>query len=80
VLSRHAAVREYQVRQTGAGASVRVVVGASLASDDLVDELRSRLEAAGLPDPEVSVETVDRIERSAVGKRLSFISRPVEPR
>jgi phenylacetate-coenzyme A ligase PaaK-like adenylate-forming protein len=75
VLSRHPGVREYQVRQTDAGAVVSVVVEGTLASTELGEELRSGLRAAGLRDPDVAVEVVDAIERSDVGKRLIFVSR-----
>lgn len=77
VLSRHSGIREYQVRQTGSGAVVRVVVKGALAADELGDELQSRLRAAGVREPVVSVEMVGSIPRSAVGKRLLFVGAPV---
>jgi phenylacetate-CoA ligase len=79
-LARQPDVRDYQVRQTDAGAVVRVVVDGTLAADELGDELRSRLCAAGVQDPEVAVEVVDAIERSGVGKRLLFVSRDAKRR
>lgn len=74
VLSRHPGVREYQVRQTETGAVVRVVTEGPFAAADLEEELRARLGAAGLRQPEVAVEPVAAIERSGVGKRLLFVS------
>lgn len=62
VLSREAGVVEYQVRQTPAGAAIAV----RCASPASLDDLRGRIAAltlAGLDQPQVMVETVDRLER-----------------
>jgi hypothetical protein len=39
------------------------------------DRLVRTLQTAGLPDPEVTVEAVDRLERLAAGKLRQFIPR-----
>lgn len=76
VIGRHTEVRAYEVTQTGSGAVVRVVEGASPVDvaalrGALVDGLRR----AGLPDPEVDVVAVAGLRRTAVGKRRTFVPR-----
>lgn len=73
-ISRHVEVREYEVAQTERGAVVRVVetalpVDVAALRDAIVDGLRH----AGLPTPEVDIVIVDRLRRTAVGKRRTFI-------
>lgn len=75
VLSAHASVADHQVRQTDRGAHVSVVAEGALDVERLRSELRCALDRAGLLDPDVSVEPVDELPRSAVGKRLRFIAR-----
>jgi phenylacetate-CoA ligase len=74
VMTRHAGVRDYQVRQTAGGANVLVHVDESCDLDRLTAELFSALAAAGLPDATVDVNAVDTIPRSRLGKRLFFVS------
>jgi phenylacetate-coenzyme A ligase PaaK-like adenylate-forming protein len=68
-------VRDYEVAQTGRGATVRVV-GDSSPSDitTLRTELEASLRYAGLPDPVVDVTVVDRLPRTAAGKRRRFFA------
>ena len=75
VVSRHATVRDYQVRQTAAGADVLVDTHGTGDLDVLAEELTSALAAAGLLDAAVTVTAVDTIPRSGVGKRLLFVRR-----
>jgi len=68
-------VTEYQIRQTARGVAVRLVTD---RPDDLTgtrERLVRALRTAGLPDPEVSVEAVGRLERLAAGKLRQFIPR-----
>jgi phenylacetate-CoA ligase len=62
-LSRETGVVEYQVRQTpdGAAIAIRCVVPVSL--DGLRDRIVAALALAGLDRPQVTVGTVDRLER-----------------
>ncbi len=68
-------VAEYQVRQTSRGACVKVVTD----RPDELEQVRQRvvrtLGTAGLPDPEVTVQGVERLERLASGKLRQFIPR-----
>jgi phenylacetate-coenzyme A ligase PaaK-like adenylate-forming protein len=75
VISRHDAVRDYQVRQTGTGAEVLVDIAGTCDTDTLARELTSAMAAAGLPDAKVTVTPVDSIPRSRLGKRLLFVAR-----
>ncbi|HYF45911.1 MAG TPA: hypothetical protein VD926_06840 [Acidimicrobiales bacterium] len=74
VLSRHPSVPDHQVRQTQAG--IEVLVAGREPPPGLDAELRAALTAAGLPDPEVRIVSVDTIPRSKLGKRLRFVSLP----
>jgi phenylacetate-coenzyme A ligase PaaK-like adenylate-forming protein len=68
-------VAEYQVRQTSRGACVKVVTD----RPDELEQVRQRvvrtLGTAGLPDPEVIVQGVERLERLPSGKLRQFIPR-----
>jgi phenylacetate-CoA ligase len=75
VITRHDAVRDYQVRQTATGAEVLVDVAGSCDAEALASELTSAMAAAGLPDADVTVTPVDTIPRSRLGKRLLFVAR-----
>jgi phenylacetate-CoA ligase len=66
---------EYQVRQTAHGVCVKVVTDDRGSLDQIRDRLARTLRTAGLPDPEVTVEVVDRLERLAAGKLRQFIPR-----
>lgn len=73
-LGRHLDIRDYEVAQTKHGAVVRVVEGA-IAVDRaaLRGEIADGLRHAGVPTPVVDVVIVDRLPRTAVGKRRPFI-------
>ena len=62
-LSREAGVVEYQVRQTPAGAAIAVRCVAPVSLDGLRARIAAALARAGLDRPQVTVETVDRLER-----------------
>lgn len=68
-------VTEYQVRQTARGACVKVVTDRPEDLDQIRDRLVRTLQVAGLPDPDVTVEAVGRLERLAAGKLRQFIPR-----
>lgn len=68
-------VTEYQVRQTTRGLCVKVVTDRPQALDQIRNRLTQTLERAGLRDPEITVESVDRLERLAAGKLRQFIPR-----
>jgi phenylacetate-CoA ligase len=82
-LSREASIVEYQVRQTPAGAviAIRCSAPASLDSasfDGLRDRIAAGLAGAGLERPEVTIETVDRLERPGGPAKLKrFV--PLDP-
>jgi phenylacetate-coenzyme A ligase PaaK-like adenylate-forming protein len=63
VLSAHAGVIEYQVRQTAPGARIAVRRGGPVDLDRLRDEIADGLRALGVSDPLVEVEAVERLER-----------------
>ena len=66
-------VREYRVRQTERGAEV-TVVGSAPDSEALATRLADGLRAAGLPDPLVTVDVAERIERHPqTGKVRRFV-------
>ncbi len=62
-LSHEAGVVEYQVRQTPAGAAIAVRCAAPVSLDGLRARIAAALALAGLDRPQVTVETVDRLER-----------------
>ena len=66
---------EYQIRQTARGVCVKVVTEHPEGIDQIRDRLVRTLRTAGLRDPEVVVEVVDRLERLAAGKLRQFIPR-----
>ena len=63
-------VREFQVVQEGQALRLRVALrnGSEGAEERLGERLRGRLSELGVPEPKVSVERVDALERSAGGK------------
>jgi phenylacetate-CoA ligase len=63
-------VREFQVVQEGEALRLRVALrnGSDGAEGRLGERVRGRLTDLGVPRPEVSVERVDALERSAGGK------------
>jgi len=68
-------ITEYQVRQTTRGVSVKVVTDRPDRLDQVRERLVRTLRTGGLPDPEVTVEAVGRLERLAAGKLRQFIPR-----
>jgi phenylacetate-CoA ligase len=64
---------EYQVRQTARGLCVKVVTDRPENLDQVQDRLVQTLQRAGLPDAEVTVETVGHLERLPAGKLRQFI-------
>lgn len=74
VISRHQAVCDYQVRQTPAGAEILVVEAGALDLDALARDLRGALATAGLPGGVVTVQVVEALPRTALGKRRLFVS------
>jgi phenylacetate-coenzyme A ligase PaaK-like adenylate-forming protein len=79
VLGTDAAISEYQVRQTPAGAEVLVVGSPSIG---VVEEaLTAALQRHGLADPQIRVDLVSGIERHvATGKLKRFVALPAEAR
>jgi phenylacetate-CoA ligase len=66
---------DYQVRQTPNGAEVLAVGSSDTA--ELAASLVAELGRLGLPDPQVVIRTVDRIQRNAATGKLSrFIALP----
>jgi phenylacetate-CoA ligase len=74
VICAHASVADHQVRQTARGAHVRIVSEGALDLDRLHADLMFALGRAGLTDPDITIEPVDALPRSPVGKRLHFIA------
>jgi phenylacetate-coenzyme A ligase PaaK-like adenylate-forming protein len=68
-------VTEYQVRQTARGASVKIVTDRPDSLDQIRNGVVSVLRTAGLPDPDVTIEGVNRLDRLASGKLRQFIPR-----
>jgi phenylacetate-CoA ligase len=66
---------EYQVRQTPDGAEILAVGSPDTA--ELATSLTAALRRVGLPDPQIQIRTVDRIQRNeATGKLRRFIALP----
>jgi phenylacetate-CoA ligase len=74
VFVKAAEVSEYQVRQTARGIDATVVACAPVDCATLAVRLRDALASAGLPEPTVAVERVDRIARHPeTGKVARFV-------
>lgn len=70
-------VVEYQVTQTRRGAHLRVVAPGGVDEPALAARLAGALRAAGVRDPEVTVETVAAVARHPdTGKSKRFLTRP----
>jgi phenylacetate-CoA ligase len=73
-LGREAAIVEYQVRQTPAGAAIAIRCTAPVSLDGVRDRVAAALARSGLERPQVTVEIVDRLERcGGVAKLRRFI-------
>jgi phenylacetate-coenzyme A ligase PaaK-like adenylate-forming protein len=72
-LSREPGVLEYQVRQTGRGASILVRSAQAFDEAALLREIESGLRGVGLSNPDVSICVVTEIERVGMGKLKRFV-------
>lgn len=67
-------ISEYQVCQTARGAHIAIVASGAIGRDALSATIADELRHLGLADPEVSIDTVDSLERHAQsGKLRRFI-------
>lgn len=77
-LGQQRAIVEYQVRQTARGADIRVRRQGELDEARVVATLRAALAELGLVDAEITITTVDALERQESGKFRRFV--PLPPR
>ena len=76
-LGRRAAIIEYQVRQTSTGAAIGVRCRGAIDLECLSRELEEGLAGLGVERPEVTIDTLDRLERSDGPAKLKrFIPLP----
>ena len=76
-LGRRAGVVEYQVRQTFDGAAIAVRCEAPVDLDGLAHEVEDGLSRIGLEGPLVSVEAVERLDRTNGPAKLTrFVPLP----
>ena len=76
-LGRRAAIVEYQVRQTQSGARIAVRCQARVDLEALAQELEDGLNRLGIEQPEVTIETVDQLERDGGPAKLKrFVPLP----
>lgn len=75
-LGKRAAVVEYQVRQTAAGAEVDVRCQGRLGVVELEAEIAAALAGLGVATPAVRVHVVDRLDRADTGKLKRFVALP----
>ncbi len=71
----HQHLIEYQVRQTARGADISVVTSGAIDTDALASRIEAALRDLGLPEPAVTIATVDRVDRQSTGKLKRFIPR-----
>jgi phenylacetate-CoA ligase len=71
----HQDLFEYQVRQTPRGADISVVTSGAVDTDALASRIEDALRGLGLPEPAVTLATVDRVDRQSSGKLKRFIPR-----
>jgi phenylacetate-coenzyme A ligase PaaK-like adenylate-forming protein len=76
VLAREKDVRAYQVRQTEAGAEVRVQSEKPLHLHAVAQRVASALGRGGVDSPSVTVHRVGEIERGPAGKLRRYVPRP----
>ena len=69
----HQHLIEYQVRQTTRGADITAAVSGAVDTDALERRMERALRDLGLPDPTVTIATVDTIDRQASGKLKRFV-------
>ncbi len=69
----HQHVVEYQVRQTPRGADISAVTSSAVDTDALASRIAGALRDLGLPEPAVTVATVDSIDRQSSGKLKRFV-------
>jgi phenylacetate-coenzyme A ligase PaaK-like adenylate-forming protein len=80
VMVKSRAVTEYQVRQTARGIDVDVVAAGELDTDALAAALAASLRSAGLPQPDVSVRTIDELRpQPEIGKIRRFVPLADQP-
>jgi phenylacetate-coenzyme A ligase PaaK-like adenylate-forming protein len=72
-IGRHLQVQDFDVRQTERGAVVRVVADSVVETAALRDAIVEGLARAGVVEPQVEVEEVEELGRTAVGKRRRFV-------
>lgn len=70
ILGQHRQIREYQVRQTPDGARVLVIVDGSFSLESVARTLAQALAEAGLPDANVTLETVTELPRHPETNKL----------
>ncbi|MDO8388095.1 MAG: hypothetical protein Q7T13_17080 [Polaromonas sp.] len=73
LLGREVNIVEYQVRQTPHGADVAIRCNRPVDTAMLATGMRQALQKLGMHDPQVTVITVDRIERQQSGKLKRFV-------
>jgi phenylacetate-CoA ligase len=67
---------EYQVRQTRRGVAIQAVIEPSVSIESSRQRALAVLDAAGLVDPEVTIDPVDHIDRLPSGKLRQFLATP----
>jgi phenylacetate-CoA ligase len=77
VLTRHASVHDYQIRQKSGGVEVLIQVRGSCDVATVTAQLTAALVAAGVPGATARVAVIDDIPRTPLGKRLHFV--PARP-
>jgi phenylacetate-coenzyme A ligase PaaK-like adenylate-forming protein len=73
VLGRDPRIREYQVRQTPAGAELLLCAPAELPVSAIARQVEAELARIGLPAPHVTAAIVDGFERRGTGKLKRFV-------
>jgi phenylacetate-coenzyme A ligase PaaK-like adenylate-forming protein len=76
VFAEETSVVDYQVRQTELGVSITVVADETAELHRLWTKAVRALQASGLADPDVTVESAERLERGASGKLQTFVPLP----
>ena len=73
-LARAPQVVDYQIRQIAAGVHIDLVANGRVDPDRVAIDVRDRLAAAGLADPEVTVRPVEALARHPLtGKKAQFV-------